>query len=157
MVEKLPEVNPPSGRVPGRGLLVTPILESRRLRNIKEFVKKGSVLEGFVKRCKYRTKGGQGVAPGVQEATWRSPPLGRARRAPRRWGHPLVPPFGPYIPLITETLEILFFSRSSPLFRRHGDSKIGTARRTCPGTLPEGGLTSGSFSTSMSASRISHE
>ena len=34
-VEKLPEVNPPSGKVPGRGLLVLPILEARRRRNRK--------------------------------------------------------------------------------------------------------------------------
>ena len=51
MVERrLPEVNPPSGRVPGRGLLVLPILEARRRRNRGEIAKKGSVLEGFWKR-----------------------------------------------------------------------------------------------------------
>ena len=32
-VEKLLEVNPPSGRVPGRGPLTLPILEALRRRN----------------------------------------------------------------------------------------------------------------------------
>src|ERR1041385_3231602 len=47
VVEKLPEVVPPSGRVPGRGLLVLPILEARRRRNRGEITKKGSVPKGF--------------------------------------------------------------------------------------------------------------
>jgi len=33
VVERLPEVIPPSGRVPGRGLLMLPILEALRRRN----------------------------------------------------------------------------------------------------------------------------
>src|SRR4051812_12891880 len=64
VVEKLPEVNPPSGRVPGQGLLAASILESRRRRNREEITKKGSVLEGFGKRCKYKPKGGQGWPQG---------------------------------------------------------------------------------------------
>ena len=36
VVEKLPEVNPPSDRVTGRGLLVLPILEARQRRNSEE-------------------------------------------------------------------------------------------------------------------------
>src|SRR4051812_6990422 len=63
VVEKLPEVNPPSGRVPGQVLLEAQILESQRRRNREEFAKKGYVLEGFGKRCKYRPKGGQGGVP----------------------------------------------------------------------------------------------
>ena len=58
VVEKLPEVNPPSDRVMGRGLLAAPILESRRRQNKEEITKKGSIFEGFGKRCKYRPKGG---------------------------------------------------------------------------------------------------
>src|ERR1041385_7649455 len=58
MVERrLPEVGPPSGRVPGRGLLVLPISEARR-RNRGEIAKKGSVLEGFSSRRIYRRRGG---------------------------------------------------------------------------------------------------
>ena len=50
VVEKLPEVIPPSGRVPGRGLLMLPILGALRRRNRGEIVKKGSVLRVFMKR-----------------------------------------------------------------------------------------------------------
>ena len=47
VVERLPVVILPSGRVPGRVLLVLPILEARRRRNRDEIAKKGSRLEGF--------------------------------------------------------------------------------------------------------------
>src|SRR6187401_416205 len=57
VVERLPVVILPSGRVPGRVLLVLPILEARRRRNRDEIAKKGSVLEGFGTRCKYMPKG----------------------------------------------------------------------------------------------------
>src|SRR3954469_17069254 len=58
MVERrLPEVGPPSGRVPGRGLLVLPISEARRRRNRGEIVKKGSFSEGFSSRRIYRRRG----------------------------------------------------------------------------------------------------
>src|SRR3954465_1788269 len=60
VVEKLPEVNPPSGRVPGQGLLAAPILESRRWQNRGEITKKGFVLEGFGRRGKYRPNGARG-------------------------------------------------------------------------------------------------
>ena len=72
VVEKLPVVVLPSGRVPGRVLLVLPILEARRWRNRDGIVKKGSVLEGFGTRVKYMPKGGisgglggPGAPPGV--------------------------------------------------------------------------------------------
>src|SRR3954463_4638956 len=55
--ERLPEVNPPSGRVPGRGLLALPILEVQRRRNRGETAKKGSVLECFGTRGKYSGRG----------------------------------------------------------------------------------------------------
>ena len=58
VVERLPVVILPSGRVPGRVLLVLPILEARRRRNRDEIAKKGSVLEGFGTRYKYMPKGG---------------------------------------------------------------------------------------------------
>src|SRR3954470_1552969 len=76
VVEKLPEVNPPSDRVPGQGLLAAPILKRRRRRNRGEIAEKGSVLEDFGSRCKYRPKGGQGVDQGVQR------PLARPRVGP---------------------------------------------------------------------------
>ena len=72
MERRLPEVNPPSGRVPGRGLLVLPISEAWRRRNRGESAKKGSVLEGFVPRGKYRRRGaarGGPRSPGPHGAT----------------------------------------------------------------------------------------
>src|SRR3954464_5795409 len=59
VVEKLSEANPPSGRVPGRGLLMLPILTSRRRRNRGEIAKKGSVLEGFGTEEIYRRRGAE--------------------------------------------------------------------------------------------------
>jgi len=53
VVEKLPVVVLPSDRVPGRVLLMLPILEALRRRNRGEIVKKGSVLEGFGTRGIY--------------------------------------------------------------------------------------------------------
>ena len=58
VVEKLPVVILPSGRVPGRVLLALPTLEARRRRNRDEIAKKGSRLEGFETRLKYMPKGG---------------------------------------------------------------------------------------------------
>ena len=67
VVERLPVVILPSGRVPGRVLLALPILEARRRRNRDEIAKKGSVLEGFGTRVKYRPKGGISGGLGVGE------------------------------------------------------------------------------------------
>ena len=79
VVERLPVVILPSGRVPGRVLLVLPILEARRRRNRDKIAKKCSRLEGFGTRYKYMPKGGIGGAsggPGAPPAR----PRGRARR-----------------------------------------------------------------------------
>src|ERR1044071_9883292 len=77
VVEKLPEVIPPSGRVPGRGLLVLPVLESRRRWNRGEIAKKGSVPKGFssrgINRRKGAARGGPG-APGAPPARPGGPP-----------------------------------------------------------------------------------
>src|ERR1041385_6350242 len=79
VVEKLPEVIPPSGRVPGRGLLVLSILEARRRRNRGEIAKKGSRSGGFTSRGIYmrrgaaRGPGGPVARPhprARQEGTW---------------------------------------------------------------------------------------
>src|SRR3954465_3109697 len=64
VVEKLPEVNTPSGRVPGRGLLMLPILEARWRRNRGEIAKKGSVFGGFGAKEIYRRRGTVGGPPG---------------------------------------------------------------------------------------------
>src|ERR1041384_6749542 len=88
MVERrLPEVGPPSGRVPGRGLLVLPISEARRRQNRGEIVKKGSVFEGFASRRIY----GRGEAAGGGPGPPGAPPLARRGVGPRRvaaWATP---------------------------------------------------------------------
>src|SRR4051812_42977081 len=92
VVEKLPEVVPPSGRVPGRGLLVLPILEAQRQRNRGEIVKKGSRHGGFTSRGLYGRRGAARGAQGVQAGPWRSPTLGHVGRAPGALVGPLWPP-----------------------------------------------------------------
>src|SRR3954464_12211787 len=88
VVEKLPEVVPPSGRVPGRGLLVLPILEARRRRKRGEITKKGSVPEGFSSRGINRRKG---AARGGPRA------LGAPLVWPGAWLRPLVA-WAPWLP-----------------------------------------------------------
>src|SRR4051812_31544965 len=82
VVERLPVVILPSGRVPGRVLRALPILEARRRRNRDEIAKKGSVLEGFGTRVKYRPKGGISGDLGSQAPPRRGQEGGRATRAP---------------------------------------------------------------------------
>ena len=82
VVEKLPVVVLPSGRVPGRVLLVLPILEARRRRNRDEIAKKGSRLEGFGTRYKYMPKGGISGGLGGPGTPPARPGGGRATRAP---------------------------------------------------------------------------
>src|ERR1044072_4905074 len=81
VVEKLPEVNPPSGTVSGQGLLATLILESRWRQNRGEIMKKGSVLE--VSR-----RGGNIGEGGIQRWT-RGPrrPPGMAKCGAAQPGH----------------------------------------------------------------------
>ena len=88
VVERLPVVILPSGRVPGRVLLVLPILEARRRRNRDENVKKGSVLEGFGTFVKYMPKGGTRGGEGGLGAPRRGQEGGRMGRPP---GLPLAP------------------------------------------------------------------
>src|SRR3954468_9443141 len=96
VVEKVPVVILPSGRVPGRVLLALPILEARRRRNRDEIAKKGSRLEGFGTSVKYRPKGdvrGHLGGPGAPPARpgGGPPPPG----APGARGPPPGPPSGP--------------------------------------------------------------
>src|ERR1041385_4578647 len=57
VVEKLPEVVPPSGRVLGRDLLVISIFEARQRWNRGEIAKKGSRLGVFASRRIYGRRG----------------------------------------------------------------------------------------------------
>src|ERR1041385_5949557 len=100
VVEKLPKVVPPSGRVPGRGLLVLPILEARRRWNRGEIVNKGSVLEGFRTRGIYRRRGAARGGPGAPGA-----PLARPRGCRARW--PPGPPLAPLWPHLGSSRSFL--------------------------------------------------
>src|ERR1041385_108361 len=107
MVERrLPEVGPPSGRVPGRGLLVLLISEARRRRSRGEIAKNGSVLEGFASRRIYRRRGGsQRWTRGPR----RPPGAARGGAAPGgRLGHPWLPS-GPTRALREASFTLIFF------------------------------------------------
>src|ERR1041385_5050037 len=92
VVEKLPEVVPPSGRVPRRGLLVLSIFEARRRRNRGKTSKKGNVPEGFSTRGINRRRGAARGGPGA--------PGGRL-------GHPW-PPSGPTRALLEGSHTLIF-------------------------------------------------
>src|ERR1041384_3115224 len=64
VVEKLPEINPPSGRLPGQVCLAILILESRRQRNSDE----NHVTEGLLRFSE------QDLNIGLRRATWEVPP-----------------------------------------------------------------------------------
>ena len=59
-VEKLPEVNPPSSRVPGRGLLTLPISEALQGRNDGEIRVSRKFARVSSRDSKYRPKEGTG-------------------------------------------------------------------------------------------------
>ena len=100
---------------------------------------------------------GGGPPQGLQKGPWRSPTLGRARRPSAYPVDPLGAPLRLYLPPNEETPKInLSFSFSS-LYRRHHRFKIRAARRSCPGTRPEGGTPSGRPSIAMDASRMCRE
>src|SRR3954469_26037027 len=82
-MEGLPEVVPPSGRVPGQLLLAAPILKRRRRRYREKIGKRTSIL-GV---SSARAARGSTREP---EGPWRALPLGRATRAP---GALVVPSF----------------------------------------------------------------
>src|SRR3954465_13410661 len=95
VVEKVPVVILPSGRVLGRVLLALPILEARRRRNRDEIAKKGSRLEGFGTCVKYRPKGDvRGHLGGPRRPPRRGQEGGRATRAPGALVAPLRLSFG---------------------------------------------------------------
>ena len=82
VVEKLPVVILPSGRVPGRVLLVLPILEAAAAAEQRWDREKSSCSEGFGGCFKYMPKGGIGEASGAQAPPRRVPGEGGAARAP---------------------------------------------------------------------------
>src|ERR1041384_7191996 len=74
-MEGLPEVVPPSGRVPRQLLLAAPILKRRRRRYREENGNKRLMLGVSSMRAKYRRRGHRGGLPGIQKGTWRASPL----------------------------------------------------------------------------------
>src|SRR3954463_6362024 len=81
-MEGLPEVVPPSGRVPGKLLLAAPILKRRRRRYREENGNKRSILGVSSARAKYRRRGApRGPTRDPGGSLVRLPP-GRATRAP---------------------------------------------------------------------------
>ena len=72
-MEGLPEVVPPSGRVPGQRLLAAPILKRRRQRNREEIGKRGSLPRVFSSGAKYRRKGVVRGATRGPDAPWARP------------------------------------------------------------------------------------
>ena len=78
-VEKLPEVNPPSGKVPGRGLLTFPILEALRRRNDGKIRDSRMSARVSSRDSKYRPK--EGVRKG---GTYPGGLWARPRARPRR-------------------------------------------------------------------------
>src|SRR4051812_39484211 len=87
-MEGLPEVNPPSGRVPGQRLLAAPILKRQRRRNREEIGKRGSMPRVSSSGGKYRRKGQPGGPPGSQTPLGRDPTPGRTTRALGPWWVP---------------------------------------------------------------------
>ena len=96
--------------------------------------------------------GARGEPGGAQAATRRGPTPGRARGAPGAPGPPLAAPLRLFILRHGETPKTEPYFANSPLFLRRRASKIGSTARTLPGTS-----TSGSFSTTMDASRMNRE
>ena len=93
VVEKLPVVILPSGRVPGRVLLVLPILEAAAAAAEQRWDReKKSCSKGYEGPFKYMPKGGIGGASGGLGAPPAQPRGGGAARAPGA----LVPPRLPF-------------------------------------------------------------
>ena len=101
--------------------------------------------------------GARGDPPGPQAPWWRGPWVGRARGAPGSLVDPLASPLRIYITIAPKTLGAEPFFLIPSVFRHRRRFKIGAVRRPCPGTLPEGGSTSGSFSIVMDDSWMTRE
>src|ERR1041385_3517764 len=100
---------------------------------------------------------GQRGARGPRRPPGVAPPLAwpGGRRGPLV--HLLLPPLRLFILRHGETPKTEPYFANSPLFRRRRASEIRSTRRPLPGTLPEGGLTSGSLLSTMDAPRMSCE
>src|SRR4051812_9295494 len=95
-MEKLPEVDPPSGRVPRQRLLAALILKRRRRRNEEGIGKKGSAPRVIGARGKYRQKGVARGHQGIQAPPGCGLGWDRATRAPGPLVVALWPHFGSF-------------------------------------------------------------
>ena len=95
-----------------------------------------------------------------------TPRPGALLARPRGWSRPLAAwargatPQAPLWPIFTSRSRNpreSSVTRFRPLFHRRRDSDLGIARRTCPDTMPDGGLTSGGLSITMIASGMRRE
>src|SRR3954464_4956144 len=93
----------------------------------------------------------------LKKGPWRGPTLGRVGHPPGCPVAPLGAPFGLYLVPTEETPNIDLLFQFSSLYHRRCRFKIGAARRSFPGTLSEGGTTSGRPSIAMDASRMCRE
>ena len=105
VVEKLPVVILHSGRVPGRVLLVLPILEAAAAAEQRWDHEKSSSSEGFGGRFKYMPKGSNGEASGGPGAPPARPGGGRATTAPGA----LVAPLRPYFDRVEASGTLIFY------------------------------------------------
>src|SRR4051812_5886262 len=88
VLDKLPKINPPSGRVPGQVLLAIRISGSRWRRKNGENLVMEDLSRVFGMRGKYRRKGVPGGPPD-QAVRWCDPTPGRARHPPGEGDTPL--------------------------------------------------------------------
>src|SRR4051812_16852509 len=72
-MEKLSEVNPPSGRVPGQRILEALTLKRRRGQNREGIMKKGLLPRVSMTGCKYRRKGAARGATRDPGVPWARP------------------------------------------------------------------------------------
>src|SRR3954470_7330091 len=90
-MEGLPEVVPPSGRVPGQLLLAALILKRRRRRYREEMGKRALILGVSSARAKYRRRGHRGGHQGSRRVPGAPPPWPRHQGAWAPGGGSLVP------------------------------------------------------------------
>src|SRR3954466_11657721 len=74
-MEGLPEVNPPSGRVPGQRLLAAPILKRRQRRNRKDIGKRALVSRVSGRGVNIGGRGQPGGHQGPKRPLGAAPPL----------------------------------------------------------------------------------
>ena len=117
VVEKLPVVILPSGRVPGRVLLVLPILEAAAAAEQRWDREKSSSSEGFRGPSKYMPKGGTGRASGGPGAPRRGPGGARRQGAWSPGGPPRLP-FGRSVVSGSLIFYIIFLDFSGQFSKR---------------------------------------